>query len=288
VNCRERQDLLLLYAAGALDQGDAEGRELRAHLAAGCPACAAALAEAESTVAHLPLVLPPESPRAEVREKVLARIAELPRGAEKDSAGPSPAQATVTRPSPNWLLTAAAAAIAATLAGLGTYVVLKSPLDRTNRELAQLRTEVGSLTKHVADRDTRIQQLAADLAQSQGLLAALESRELAVVTLAPQPPAQPESAWGRVLWDKSRRQWHFHAFGLKPPAAGKTYELWLVTADMRKLPAGTFDPDARGNASLTVAVPPGEEMLALAAVTDEPTGGVPQPTGQFQLVGNIP
>ena len=143
-------------------------------------------------------------------------------------------------------------------------------------------------TKRVADRDTRIQQLATDLAKSQDLLAALQSRELQVVALAPQPPAQPESAWGRIFRDKGRRQWHFQAFGLKPPAAGKTYELWFVTPDMRKLPAGTFDPDARGNASLTVAVPPGEEMLALAAVTDEPAGGVPQPTGQFQLVGNIP
>ena len=225
-------------------------RELRAHLAAGCPACAAALAEAESTVAHLPLVLPLESPRAEVREKVLARIAELPRRVDHGSKEASPSRSSpspavsVTRPVSTWLLPVAAAAIAATLAGVATYVVLSNSLDRTKSELAQLRSEVGSLTKRVADRDTRIQQLATDLAKSQDLLAALQSRELQVVALAPQPPAQPESAWGRIFWDKGRRQWHFQAFGLKPPAAGKTYELWFVTPDMRKLPAGTFDPDA--------------------------------------------
>jgi hypothetical protein len=278
--------LLLLYAVGALDEGDAEGRELRAHLATGCPVCAAALVEAESTVAHLPLALSPQSPRADVRERLLARVAALPRLSAV--AGRGQEARAQQRPASNWFLSIASAAIAASLAALLTYAWLSSSLDRTGREVAQLRSEIGTLQRNVNDRDARIERLESDLGQSKILLASLQSRQLQVVALAPQPPQQADSAWGRIFWDKDKRQWHFHAFGLKPPGAGKTYELWLVTADMRKLPAGTFDVDAQGNASLTVAVPPGEDMLALAAVTDEPAGGVPQPTGQFQLVGTIP
>ena len=82
--------------------------------------------------------------------------------------------------------------------------------------------------------------------------------------------------------------WLFYAFDLAPAGPGKTYELWFITADERKIPAGTFDVDPSGVGALRVSVPEGlEEEIALAAVTDEPAGGVPQPTGSIQLVARL-
>ena len=45
---------MLLYVTDGLEP--AEAQELRAHLASGCPQCAGALAEAQATVGHLPMV----------------------------------------------------------------------------------------------------------------------------------------------------------------------------------------------------------------------------------------
>jgi hypothetical protein len=55
VECADRRDLILLYAAGELDAGECGG--LRAHLAAGCPQCIGYMAEAEAVLALLPLLL---------------------------------------------------------------------------------------------------------------------------------------------------------------------------------------------------------------------------------------
>ena len=51
-----------------------------------------------------------------------------------------------------------------------------------------------------------------------------------------------------------------------------------------KISAGVFDP-AAGTASGTVVVPPEEGPVLAAAVTDEPMGGSPQPTGSILLLG---
>jgi anti-sigma-K factor RskA len=61
---------------------------------------------------------------------------------------------------------------------------------------------------------------------------------------------------------------------LKAPAAGHTYEAWLIGSDKKPVPAGTFTSgtsfvyDLKGNSSKTQTV----------AITVEPAGGSPAPT----------
>ncbi len=61
---------------------------------------------------------------------------------------------------------------------------------------------------------------------------------------------------------------------LKAPAAGHTYEAWLIGSDRKPVPAGTFTGgtsivyDLKGNSSKTQTV----------AITVEPAGGSPAPT----------
>ena len=50
---------------------------------------------------------------------------------------------------------------------------------------------------------------------------------------------------------------------------------------------GTFDVDATGSATHRVAVPEDVGTIVAAAVTDEPVGGVPQPTGTIRLLGAV-
>jgi anti-sigma-K factor RskA len=76
-----------------------------------------------------------------------------------------------------------------------------------------------------------------------------------------------------------------YAFGLAALPAGKTYELWWIDAGGHPVPAGTFGVDANGSARVVVDRVEGAEGIKAWAVTTEPAGGVPQPTGEMVLKG---
>ncbi|HEX8525338.1 MAG TPA: anti-sigma factor [Tepidisphaeraceae bacterium] len=113
----------------------------------------------------------------------------------------------------------------------------------------------------------------------------VDSRDVRLVSLSSQD-VQPQ-ARGRIFWDKQKNTWHVYVFDLKPPPPGKEYELWFITTDSKKVPAGMLTVDKAGKGSTVVAVPQNLGPLALAAITDEPAGGVQQPTGSIQLAGEV-
>jgi hypothetical protein len=65
------------------------------------------------------------------------------------------------------------------------------------------------------------------------------------------------------------------------------YQLWIIPKDGAPIPSQTFTVDAEGKALVTGITLPGDQLLAAAAVTDEPTGGSPQPTTTPFLVGTL-
>ena len=123
------------------------------------------------------------------------------------------------------------------------------------------------------------------IAQTEATMTAMRSPQLKIIDLA-GGATQPK-AWARLFWDQQRQVWHLLAVNLAPLPQGKTYELWFITAAQQKIAAGTFTVDARGAGMLVAAIPPNIGVLALAAVTDEPAGGVVAPTGAVQLLGSL-
>jgi len=97
---------------------------------------------------------------------------------------------------------------------------------------------------------------------------------------------QPQAA-ARIFWDEPKGIWHVYVANMKPSDPGRTYQLWFITPDQRKVSAGTFDVGRGGVGEIVVVVPRELEEIAVAAVTEEPSGGVPQPTGAIQLVGKL-
>jgi hypothetical protein len=91
---------------------------------------------------------------------------------------------------------------------------------------------------------------------------------------------------GQVFWSRAQGTWLLHAFNLPRPSAGRTYQLWFVTPDAR-ISAGLLEPDPEGHAILVVSVPPPARRATLAAITEEPSGGSPQPTGPIVLAGSV-
>ncbi len=274
MTCEERQDQILLYAAEALEP--AERDEVRSHLGSGCPRCAGSLAEAEAILAHLPLALEPVAPSRELRARLLERI--RPEGSVAPLEKSEPLHVVPfpeARSADRWLDAWLKPAIAAGLAAAAVYGLTALPL---RRERASLETEIA----HQAERIRALESSAEQEAETARLL---RSREAVVAMLAGSEP-QPE-AWGRILWDREHGTVRFYTGNLRPPGVGRTYELWLITEGQEKIPAGTFDVDASRTGFLVARVPKEIGKIVLAAVTDEPAGGVPQPTGKIHLLGKL-
>ena len=99
-----------------------------------------------------------------------------------------------------------------------------------------------------------------------------------VVALDGLPPAPGAS--GRVVWHE-KAGGRLYVTGLPPAPPGKTYELWTI-AGAAPRPAGMFDVDAARRAAHPVA-PVDDGPVKVFAVTLEPAGGVPAPTGPMVL-----
>ena len=72
---------------------------------------------------------------------------------------------------------------------------------------------------------------------------------------------------------------------MHPPNPGMTYQVWLVT-DSAKISAGTFQPDATGHAFMQAKYALDRNALKAVAITEEPAGGMPSPTGPIVVSGS--
>ena len=283
-----------LYVLGALTPTDRAAFE--AHLAT-CADCAAEVRSLSSVAGALAQVVPQSDPSAALRARVLASVrAFAATGAEKvrltasAKATASLAEAETRRRKPDatsvpdativrastfvpWLAAAASFALAV---GLGVYA-------------GQLRARVGDLEvrlREAALRADASERQIADArrtaADAQSQVAVLSAPDLARIDLAGQPAA-PQAA-ARAFWSRSRGL-VFTASNLPALPAGRIYQLWVLTAQPAPISAGLLRPDATGRANAVFDTPPDLPRPTAMAVTIEPDGGVPAPTGDKYLVG---
>lgn len=114
------------------------------------------------------------------------------------------------------------------------------------------------------------------------LEALVAASDLVRIDLAGQPAAP--QARGRALWSRARGM-VFISSGLPPLPAGQTYQVWVVTGP-GPVSAGLLTPDLAGGGLIFFETPPDIPPPTAVAVTIEPAGGLPAPTGAFYLVGS--
>ena len=155
-------------------------------------------------------------------------------------------------------LAAAAALLLALAAGYGYW----------SARLAQtgLRTALDSARARL---DSTSQLVAAILDSTVGT---------ADLAAAGKPPSM------RLFWNRARNVVVVAAFELPPAPAGRTYQLWAIKKGQAPVSLGTFNTPPSGRAVVTLRMPAGFKPN-LSAVTEEPSGGSPQPTQQPFLVG---
>ena len=113
-------------------------------------------------------------------------------------------------------------------------------------------------------------------------LAVLAAADVKRVDLAGQPVAPRAAA--QAYWSRSRGM-VFTASNLPPLPAGRVYQLWVLTAQPAPISAGLLKPDAAGAVNVIFDTPADIPTPVAMAVTIEPDGGVPAPTGDKYLVG---
>jgi anti-sigma-K factor RskA len=253
-------ELLPAHAIGALDGEDR--RALEAHLES-CARCRAALRDWQRETEALALSTAPVEPSRLTRERLLREIG-----------GTAPhTPAAPRRIGYGWWAAAAALALAVW----------------AGAEQRALRDQVARLQAENEAVGARLESVSRELDSSRGELARLRlaaqilnTPDLRSVVLAGLEDAP--AAVGHSFVNPGEHRALFRAYKLPPAPAGKTYQLWFI-ADGKPVSAGVFDVDAGGHAQLVVdGVAPLERIQAWA-VTVEPAGGVPQPTGAMVLKG---
>ncbi len=153
----------------------------------------------------------------------------------------------------------------------------------------RLLDEVKGLQSQLAERQTTIAQLESQLAQQQRILQVVNSPRLLLVELQSTQPEVKSS--GRVLIDRPADggaiRAVFSAQNLPALAADRDYELWYITGST-PVPAGIFQVNASGATTFEITQLPSDlRGIHTFAVSLEPKGGVPLPTGPIVLAGKI-
>jgi len=257
---------LASYALGALTP--AERSEVQAHLAT-CEECSANVRALQQTVHSIALSVDPVDPPAYIRTRLLESIA-TPGGADTGRV----VQMKSTRFA--WFSAAASIAIAI---GLGGYAV------QQRGQVRALQQQLNLAMLQLQSNDRQIVQARLVVADAQRQLAVLAAPDVAHVDLKGQPAAPQASA--RALWSRSRGLL-FAASNLPQLPPGRTYQLWVISGRLAPISENwVFNSDAGGSATTMFNTPPTLPTPTAVAVTVEPAGGVPAPTGAMYLVGSL-
>jgi anti-sigma-K factor RskA len=252
-----------LYALGALD-GE-EKQVFEAHVRV-CSACAQELAAARQRVALLGLAANQEKPAPGVKEALLQRVrAEAAGGTPWEKRG-SRTETRGGRRGWGWMTPALAVAtvvFAAVAAGLWM---------KDARDLERLHALEGQL----ADAQQHSLQIARTATETENLLGMPGTVR---VGLKPMP-GMPDGRVG-VLYN-AKMGMVTCAGWLPAPPAKKNYQLWLVPMKGKPMSLRVFKGE--WNEPMMMHIPTGLEAKAFA-VTEEPMGGMPWPTGPMVMEG---
>lgn len=162
-----------------------------------------------------------------------------------------------------------------------TLAELQADLQRKANDAAELKTQ---LLDRDVELETAREQLNAAMRGKvpQDELAALLRRpDAKVVSLAASDVAKGAS--GVLLYNPATQKIWLYSANLPECPTGTSYQLWAI--DQRPVSVGTFHIDAGQMAHVMVKRLPDFEKARKFAVSLEPAGGRPEPSGPIYLAG---
>ncbi len=149
-----------------------------------------------------------------------------------------------------------------------------------------LSTEISNQEEVIEEQQARISELQDDIQQKEELLSILESREVDLVMMSGME-VNP-NGYGKVIWDSESNRALLQVSNLPAVPSDKDYQLWIIKNN-KPVSAGVFavnDPQKDSFFKIE-EMAAGERAADAFAITMEPKGGMPQPTGDMYLMGNM-
>ena len=269
--------------AAALDALDPVERDAVLAHVVGCEICPAELATLHEAASRLAFAAPAVSSagsRERIHSRLMARVAADARARgvvplRPPASPPSSSASSPTSGRSGWRRAEWLAVAASVLFFITGALFANATRDRQNlREALQAELARGQSARTSSD------SLRTLVSVRDSMIAGLIGRDVAVMSLTASGAKAP---FARMFWDTTRNTWTLVAHNMPALKAGRTYQLWLVTKTA-KISAGTFEA-SNGDAVVRATYPLARDSLQAIAITEEPAGGVPQPTGAMIVAG---
>jgi len=251
---REFEDIYIDYL---LEQSeDARRRTFAAHLK-DCAECKAELAELRETLFSLPLDLPLTEPPSYLREAVM-----------RQTAGPRlVSQASLRQP--GWRIWAIAASVLVAALGLVALRQWQTKEDMT-RQIGLLQEE-----------NRRLRESNSSLSDRVDLLTRPDTRFLRMAGLE-----NFRGTSGSAFLQPADRMAIAFIHNLPSVPQQQDFQMWVIQNGRPPFPSQVFKPSGQ-TTEISFSVPVEVSQVAVLAVTIEPAGGSPQPTGPMVLAGRF-
>jgi len=276
VEHEELKNSIAAYCLGAL--APEEARQVEAQLEQGDPEILKIYGEMQRVVRAMPFAVPEKEPPPTLKKNLFAAI-EANALRSQATAAASPAvqdekRLDVIESAKAWWmrLSFGLAFVALTLAvGLGWYShALKGRLDAIENQLLMSGRLIEALRTEISNKERIL-----NVVNSPGIqLVKLDGLE-----------ASPSSK-GTVYWAPAQNKAVVAIFDLPAPPSDKDYQLWMLRGN-QPVDAGILPVSDSGQVVSSFDTISDGANLAAFAVTLEPKGGVPQPTGQMYLLGAV-
>jgi anti-sigma-K factor RskA len=149
-----------------------------------------------------------------------------------------------------------------------------------------LEEDMRGQSRTIARQQSTIEQLKSEVQRKEELLTILEAREVDLVMMAGTENTNP-NGYGKVVWDKQGGRALLQVANMPVVPSDKDYQLWFIV-NGQPISAGVFavDDPQRDN-FFKIEQLRSDAREGAFAITMEPKGGVPQPTGDMYLLGNM-
>jgi len=308
VNSLTHEEAYVELAAVSLDALPADlSAAVREH-AAICPECGPELSVMEETVAQLGLLVPQRAMNLGHGAGIRSRLIMRARGERESRSAAAPGPPDIARgvaslsglghrltpgtqravdaevkkalPPQKRQRTVFSRSNVMAMAASVAFVILAIQLMRVTSDRNAMRDEIASRSATPVIHDTVKSPTFAPTSEKEALVKAMAGPDVKIVPLS----TSRATRMGRMFWNRESNDWTMVVYTMPPPKPGKTYQVWRVTKD-KKISAGTFQPDASGHAFMQAKYQLDRNALKAVAITEEPMGGMPSPTGQIVVSG---
>lgn len=308
MNSLTHEEAYVELAAVALDALPADlSAAVREH-AAICPECGPELSAMEETVAQLGMLVPQRAMNLGHGAGIRSRLIMRARGERESRSAAAPGPPDIARgvaslsglghkltpgsqravdaevkralPPQKRRRTVFSPSNVMAMAASVAFLIVAAQLARVTSERNAMRDEIASRPVTSVIHDTVKSPTSAPTSEKEAIVEAMAGPDVKIVPLATSRAAR----MGRMFWNRASNDWTMVVYTMPPPKPGKTYQVWLVTKD-KKISAGTFQPDASGHAFMQAKYALDRNALMAVAITEEPMGGMPAPTGQIVVSG---